>query len=217
MSDQYLTITPPLSEPHRAYLERFIQMRHIRRDWITVAGGDDPLRQAAGLPPGYEGAYHTGLPELGVIDSNRPAGQPAPGWVRDSRPLRLAEIEALEARWKANKVLVLLGYRTIGEPCDEPGSHAEHGDCVLGWTTLGSPNPDDEQPGFWCPWRIEGDDRLTLTATPLRPADWLRYLIDHFLEPWGYEVDGAVTYGEQTIPYGTVVAAGVGVYEEEYS
>lgn len=56
--------------------------------------------------------------------------------------------------------------------------------------------PPAGQPGLWCLWvpnengtAIEwnGGDKF------LYPEEWLEYLIRHFLEPWGYMVNGRVT------------------------
>src|SRR5687768_3876981 len=75
----------PLTEQHRAYLEKFCHVRHMKRYEELLTKEPDPLREAVGLPVGSEGAYYTGSTEFGgqdfghpsIIDSNRPpVGQP---------------------------------------------------------------------------------------------------------------------------------------------
>jgi hypothetical protein len=51
-------ITPPLQANHLAYLERFSQVRHMKRDVLLLEKMRDPLREAVGLPLGLEGAYY---------------------------------------------------------------------------------------------------------------------------------------------------------------
>jgi len=92
-----LTLTPPLEPSHRLYLEAFAGTRRVRRDAAFTAARPDPVRAAAGLPVGEEGAYFVGAGgmlgqegggelfdpggvtarELGIVDFNTPPlGQP---------------------------------------------------------------------------------------------------------------------------------------------
>jgi len=70
---------------------------------------------------------------------------------------------------------------------------------------LGKPydfnTPPKGQPGLWCQWRP------TANATGIEwdrcsnfydYVEWLQYLIDHFLKPWGYTLTGTVRWrGEE--------------------
>ena len=76
-----LTIQPIPTSEHRAYLEVFLDTRKMRRDVTKL--GPDPLREAVGLPVGFEGAFYVGDPESdgfrgskipSVIDHNSPPG-----------------------------------------------------------------------------------------------------------------------------------------------
>lgn len=58
-------------------------------------------------------------------------------------------------------------------------------------------DPPDGQPGLWCQWRpnedgtaIEWDEGEKFYAY----TEWLKYLIEHFLKPWGYVLNGDVTW-----------------------
>lgn len=68
--------------------------------------------------------------------------------------------------------------------------------------------PPDGQPGLWCQWTptadragIEWDGGEKFYDY----TEWLQYLMDHFLTPWGFTVSGEVTYqGEDADDSGTL-------------
>ena len=66
------TIVPPLTEPHRLYLAQFAESRRMARDPAKLE--PDPLREAAGLPPGVEGEYFVG--EKGKYDQDYGPNRP---------------------------------------------------------------------------------------------------------------------------------------------
>ncbi len=81
--DGKFRINPPLQAVHLAYLDRFHRVRHIKWDVGLLAKLRDPLREAAGLPLGLEGAYYVAggmQPEYdnpAIIDyGTPPRGQP---------------------------------------------------------------------------------------------------------------------------------------------
>ncbi|MDM8516266.1 hypothetical protein QUF76_08720 [Desulfobacterales bacterium HSG16] len=53
-----ITIHPPLKGEHLAYLLRFHNVRHMKRDVKLLEKLRDPLRTLAGLPLGEEGEYY---------------------------------------------------------------------------------------------------------------------------------------------------------------
>jgi hypothetical protein len=63
--------------------------------------------------------------------------------------------------------------------------------------------PPSGQPGLWCQW-IPTDDGRALTWSGgekfTSPVEWLQYLIDHFLEPWGYRLNGVVEWTTREHP-----------------
>lgn len=75
----------PLSAPQAAFLKKFNETRRMKRDAEIAETLPDPVREAAGLPIGFDGGYFVGAPGLfgqdrdaSVIDYNRPAeGQPS--------------------------------------------------------------------------------------------------------------------------------------------
>jgi hypothetical protein len=73
-------------------------------------------------------------------------------------------------------------------------------------------NPPVEQPGLWCHWapNLEGDHLLWDGGEKFYDyCEWLEYIIEHFLYPWGYRLDGKVSWeGEDEGDTGTLVADG---------
>lgn len=68
--------------------------------------------------------------------------------------------------------------------------------------------PPGEQPSLWCQWRpnevgmaIEWDEGEKFYEY----VPWLEYLIKHFLAPWGYKLNGTVTWqGERRDDSGSI-------------
>jgi len=60
-------------------------------------------------------------------------------------------------------------------------------------SVIDSSKPPTGQPGLWCPW-VPTEDRSGIQHKDGNhsQAKWLRYIIEHFLRPWGYTVDGTV-------------------------
>lgn len=70
-------------------------------------------------------------------------------------------------------------------------------------------------PGIWCQWTVGGeeelsDDNLDIIAWDggekfYNYVEWLQYIIDRFLVPWGYVMNGEVDYrGEDWDDIGTI-------------
>lgn len=58
-------------------------------------------------------------------------------------------------------------------------------------------SPPADQPGLWCQWtpsrytssiEWDGGEKFYFYE------EWLEYLIEHFLKPWGYKLNGEVSY-----------------------
>lgn len=65
------------------------------------------------------------------------------------------------------------------------------------------------QPSLWCQW-IPNDDGTAIVWDEGEKfydyVDWIKYLIHHFLGPWGYRLTGAVTWqGEEPADRGTII------------
>ncbi len=52
-------------------------------------------------------------------------------------------------------------------------------------------------PGYWCHWVPDAEGKALIWDGDeefYAFVDWLSFLIEHFLEPWGYSLAGTVTY-----------------------
>lgn len=144
-------IRPVLKPEHRAYLTRFAETRHMQRDSKLIEQVPDPVREAAGLPIGEEGAYFL-------------AG--------DGR-LRFEE--------------------------ENPS--------ILSYN-----RPPVGQPGLWCDWAPTESDNKDSSGLEWNGTEkfydyteWLIYLIENFLRPWGYVLNGQVQWaGEDSDDRGVI-------------
>lgn len=88
------------------------------------------------------------------------------------------------------------------------GSPANYGQNDDG-TIIEYNTPPHGQPGLWCKW-VPNDDGTAIEWDGCEKfynyVEWLRYIISHFLEPWGYTANGEVEWrGEDWDDNGTLV------------
>lgn len=67
----------------------------------------------------------------------------------------------------------------------------------------------DDQPGLWCHW-VPTEDHTGIEWSGMEKfyayTEWLEYLIDHFLRPWGKTVNGQVKWvGENKTDRGILI------------
>lgn len=69
--------------------------------------------------------------------------------------------------------------------------------------------PPQGQPELWCQWIPDEDGTAIVWDEGEKFShyiEWLQYLIDHFLTPWGYTLSGEVTWnGEESADFGKIV------------
>lgn len=70
-------------------------------------------------------------------------------------------------------------------------------------------SPPLGQPGLWCQW-VPNDDGTEITWDGgekfYRYIEWLKYIIESFIEPWGYTLNGEVTWqGEEPDDFGRIL------------
>jgi len=80
----------------------------------------------------------------------------------------------------------------------------EHNESILDYNL-----PPKGQPGLWCKW-VPDKDGTALVWNGVEKfydyVDWLEYLLQHFLGPWGYLVNGEMTcQGEKEIDRGRIL------------
>jgi len=101
----------------------------------------------------------------------------------------------------------------VGLPVGEEGEYfvggggdfgQAHDDSILDYN-----KPPGAQPGLWCKWRPNEDGTAIVWDGGEKFYDyvaWLEYLIGHFLEPWGYVLNGRMDWqGEQDDDCGTIL------------
>jgi len=72
-------------------------------------------------------------------------------------------------------------------------------------------NPPRSQPGLWCKWVItEGGTKLEWSGMEkfYNYIEWLEYLIDNFMNLWGYKLNGKMTWvGEDRNDRGKIIVS----------
>jgi hypothetical protein len=79
----------------------------------------------------------------------------------------------------------------------------ERDESILGYNT-----PPAGQPGLWCQWKPDESGTAIVWDQGEKfysYVEWLEYLIHHFLAPWGYVLNGRMTWqGEEDEDHGTI-------------
>lgn len=68
---------------------------------------------------------------------------------------------------------------------------------------LDSNSPPEGQPGLWCKWTPNQDGTAYHWSGAEKFYDyveWMQYLLDHFLTPWGYKLSGRVDWQGEDEP-----------------
>jgi hypothetical protein len=67
---------------------------------------------------------------------------------------------------------------------------------------LESSDPPEGQPGLWCQW-VPNEEGTAIVYDGGEKfysfVEWIKYLVEHFLEPWGYKVNGSVMWQGEDI------------------
>jgi hypothetical protein len=75
----------------------------------------------------------------------------------------------------------------------DPLVHEPNARCGI----LDGNKPPAGQPGLWCKWE-PNENGTTMRWSGIEKfydyEEWIQYLMDHFLTPWGYKLSGRVDY-----------------------
>ena len=134
------------------------------------------------------------------------------------RPLSKAHLAYLEAfnatRRMGRDVSKMAGMKdpvreAVGLPVGEDGcffvggGSGEHTEDVIDFNHCPS-----GQPSLWCPWapNVDGTEILEDGSEKAYGyVEWIEYLVTCFLEPWGYKLNGEVSWsGEDSDDRGTI-------------
>jgi hypothetical protein len=160
-------LNKPLSPEHREYLQKFAETRRMRRDNTKLEAIPDPVREKVKLPLGEEGAYFIGETDKAPETEGNPFGY-------------------------AYKDSILDHNEAPGTPKDISKDFQTNWDNRQKYIDAGKC-----QPGLWCEWMPNADG--TEITGPEEESKfyyswaWLKYIVKHFLEPWGYKITGTVT------------------------
>lgn len=81
--------------------------------------------------------------------------------------------------------------------------------------------PPDGQPGLWCQWVPTHDYKGICwdgNEKFYNYVEWLDYIIEHFLAPWGYVLNGKVMWrGEDFYDIGSITVKDNGIFVKSYS
>ncbi len=81
--------------------------------------------------------------------------------------------------------------------------------------------PPVGQPGLWCQWVVTEDGRYLQwygTEKFYNYVEWMRYLIEHFFQPWGCTLNGEIEWqGEKEDDIGAIKVKGNVVTSRELS
>lgn len=87
---------------------------------------------------------------------------------------------------------------------------AETRHCAGGKDDVRAYNDNSGYPGLWCHWTPSEDGALLGWDGGekfYKYVEWLEYLVERFLKPWGRRIDGEVRYqGEESNDRGSIFA-----------
>lgn len=177
-----LTLSTPLTVSQFKYLEKFSKTRRMKRDVNKLM----ELYKGKG---GYPGR---------TVKKNTPE-----------------EIYGKDGEYFVG------GLGFAGQDCDAsvidnntPPGQIGYDDKSLEWNDRFNENnrrseAGECQPGLWCQWVVEGGDEQVLQWDGGEKfysyIEWLKYLINHFFEPWGVKLNGVIDwYGEDRSDMGRI-------------
>lgn len=103
------------------------------------------------------------------------------------------------------------GITTVGVDGGYYVGHAHDNRCGQSETpdVISSGHPPEGQPGLWCEW-VPSDDGKEIEWSGGEKfydyIEWIIYLVEHFLKPWGYVLNGRVEWnGEERGDVGVIV------------
>jgi len=129
--------------------------------------------------------------------------------------LKFADTRRMQRVAKLTAVLADPVREAVGLPVgDEGGFYVGPDGGEVGQNRTGDiadyNKPPAGQPGLWCQWvpnelgtviEHDGGEKFYYYV------EWLEYLVEHFLKPWGYSISGEVTWsGEESTDHGKIVA-----------
>lgn len=184
----HFNLNKPLTKKHLIYLVKFANTRRVQRNPELTEKRPDPVRKAVGLPVGPQGCYFVG--ETGfmgehygpdVIDGNVPPGKTHRFQIVPESIFEPWIQPFLWCQWiPGNK---------SGEPIPSiyPELDWDNNKKIIKPTDIPSEKyKEDNGKATTIVW--DGCEKFYFYI------EWLEYLIENFLKPWGYKLNGSVSW-----------------------
>jgi hypothetical protein len=81
-------------------------------------------------------------------------------------------------------------------------------DILANGASLNYNNPPPGVPGLWCQWTVDEDGHINWDGNEkfYNFEEWLTWLIENLLKPWGYVLNGTLDYqGEDDEDFGRLI------------
>lgn len=215
--DGSFKLDKPLTPLHKLYLEHFNDIRHMKRNVEVLPV--DPILKFVKLPKGVEGEFYIGS-KLKKMPSWTPQTNKYYTEEFRQKVLVLMYVQKYQMPELDQNVFFMIIKHLSKDISNLDFNHernleylsikpeSDHKDKSI----LDNNRPSKTQPGLWCQWTPNKDG----TAIEWDGGEkfyeytaWLQYIIDKFLIPWGYELNGEVTYqGEGFGDSGTIRVVG---------
>ena len=193
----------PLTALHKLYLQKFNEIRHMKRrvDLLPV----DPILKFVKLPKGVEGEFYIGT-KLRKIPLWTPQTNKFYTKEFKQKVLMLMCIQKYHLyELDQNVFFIIIKY--LSKDLSSLDFNIERNlkflsfkpetDLFSDKNIIDHNESSRTQPSLYCQWTPNKDG----TAIEwdggekfYEYTDWLQYIIDKFLIPWGYELNGEVTY-----------------------
>ena len=105
-----------------------------------------------------------------------------------------------------------MGYNTDFEGHIDLGAILTHEQCGILHSLCHDDHRDNnDMPGIWCQWELQtSDESMCLEWDGIEKfynyVEWMKYILDTFIIPWGYTANGVVTWiGEDRSDLGRIV------------
>lgn len=143
----------------------------------------------------------------GKIELDRPLTDVQRMYLRDFSRTRRVKRNPQLAEQREDELRIAVGLPIGEDGCYFVGDTANFGQ--NGGPDVVSHNcPPDGQPGLWCQWTPNESGTAIQWDQGEKFYDyveWLGYIIEHFLKPWGYVANGEIDWeGEESGDLGTI-------------
>ena len=99
-------------------------------------------------------------------------------------------------------------WHILADDLIRPGAEFRHGIVGPQLPSLDNNRTPEGIPGLWCGWTVNSDGNITWDRNDkfYRYIEWLNHLISTYLMPWGYKLNGTMSYkGEDEDDFGRII------------